>query len=173
MKNKILFVILLSCLLNACRTQQESVKEIYRTDTVTVTKDSIIIRERQVKVEVPVPQIEIERVVPQDTTSVINNGLCTSIAKLADGMLYHSLKTNPDATVSGSVQVADTTQTHGSSVSVSADSQKQETIIKEVNVLTTMQSFFIVIGKCACGLAILLILFFLGRFYLKKRGLLK
>ena len=171
---KILFTILLmSCMLSACRTQQESVREIVRTDTVTIIKDSIQIRERIVPIEVPVPVIHIERVVPEDTTSVIDNGIFTSTASVHDGLLFHTLRTNPDAKISGSVQVADTTKTHDSSVFASADSVSTKTVIKEVNVLTSSQTFFIGLGKGSLFALILLILMFLIRFYLKKRGLLK
>ena len=157
MKTKIiLFSLLMSCFLTACRTQQQTVIEKDVHDTVTVTKDSIVIHERIVNVEVPVPEIQIERVVPEDTVSVIDNGLFTSTARLEDGFLYHSLVTNKGAKIPASVP-----------------SDKQKEIIKEVNVLTTTQSFFITVGKVASGLVLLAILIFFGRFYLKKRGLLK
>jgi flagellar biosynthesis/type III secretory pathway M-ring protein FliF/YscJ len=104
---------------------------------------------------------------------VIDNGLVTSTARLEDGFLHHSLVTNKGAKIPASVQVADTTHTQGSSVSVTNTSDKQKEIIKEVNVLTTTQSFFITVGKVASGLVLLAILIFFGRFYLKKRGLLK
>lgn len=174
MKTKIILLsLLMSCFLTACRTQQQTVIEKEVHDTVTVTKDSIVIHERIVNVEVPVPEIQIERVVPEDTVSVIDNGLFTSTARLEDGFLHHSLVTNKGAKIPASVQVADTTHTHGSSVSVTNTSDKQKEIIKEVNVLTTTQSFFITVGKVASGLVLLAILIFFGRFYIKKRGLLK
>lgn len=174
MKTKIiLFSLLLSCLLSACRTQQQTVIERTLHDTVTVTKDSIVIHERIVNVEVPVPEIQIERVVPEDTVSVIDNGFYISTACLENGFLFHSLKTKANAKFPASVQVADTTHTQGSSVSVTNTSESQKETVKEVNVLTTTQSFFITVGKIACGLVLLAILIFFGRFYLKKRGLLK
>lgn len=174
MKTKIILLsLLMSCFLTSCRTQQHTVIEKEVHDTVTVTKDSIVIHERIVNVEVPVPVIQIERVVPEDTVSVIDNGLFTSTARLEYGLLHHSLVTNKGAKIPASVQVSDTTHTQVSSVSVTNTSDKQKEIIKEVNVLTTTQSFFITVGKVASGLVLLAILIFFGRFYLKKRGLLK
>ena len=175
MAHRIIFLSLfVSCLLMmSCRTQQQTVIEKTQHDTVTVTKDSAVLHERIVNVEVPVPEIQIERVVPEDTISVIDNGIFISTARLEDGFLYHSLKTKANAKLSGSVQVADTTHTQGSSVSITNTSDKQKEVIKEVNVLTTTQSFFITIGKIASGVIIATILIFFGRFYLKKRGLLK
>ena len=114
----ILLSLLMSCFITSCRTQQQTVIEKEVHDTVTVTKDSIVIHERIVNVEVQVPEIHIERVVPEDTVSVIDNGLFTSTARLEDGFLHHSLVTNKGAKIPASVQVADTTHTQGSSVSV-------------------------------------------------------
>ena len=150
----IILSLLTSCFITSCRTQQQTVIEKEVHDTVTVTKDSIVIHERIVNVEVQVPEIQIERVVPEDTVSVIDNGLFTSTARLEDGFLHHSLVTNKGAKIPASVQVADTTHTQGSSVSVKNTSDKQKEIIKEVNVLTTTQSFFITVGKVTSGLVI-------------------
>jgi hypothetical protein len=178
MKNRshlyvVVATLLMSCALSACRTQQQSLTETFRTDTVTIVKDSVIIKEKIVPVEVPVPVVEIERVVPEDTTSVINTGLYTSTASVKDGLLFHTLKTNPDAKISANVQVADTTHIQDSSVSVTNDHEKIVEKIKEVNVLTASQNFFVVVGKGACAVVLGAILFIFCRFYLKKRGVLK
>lgn len=142
-------------------------------DTVFVTKDSIVIQERIVEVEVPVPVTDIERVVPADTASVIDNGLFTSTASVQDGMLHHTLRSNPRATVTGSAAVRDTTKTSDKYLNIYVNDQEQRTDTVYTNVLTVPQKVFVCVGKGTLGILFAAILIFLGRFYLKKRGLLK
>lgn len=106
----LLLALLLACV--GCATHKVVEPTQDTTDTIAQHEqhDSVIVRERLVKVEVPVPVVKIERVVPKDTASTLTDGIYTSKAWVKDGLLFHSLFTAPDAKVSGKVQVADTTK---------------------------------------------------------------
>lgn len=107
----LLLALLLACV--GCATHKVVEPTIQdTTDTIAQHEqhDSVIVRERLVKVEVPVPVVKIERVVPKDTASTLTDGIYTSKAWVKDGLLFHSLFTATDAKVSGKVQVADTTK---------------------------------------------------------------
>ena len=109
--NLLLLALLLACV--GCATHKVVEPTIQdTTDTIAQHEqhDSVIVRERLVKVAVPVPVVKIERVVPTDTASTLTDGIYTSKAWVKDGLLFHSLFTAPDANVSGKVQVADTTK---------------------------------------------------------------
>ena len=103
------------------------------TDTIAQHEqhDSVIVRERLVKVEVPVPVVKIERVVPKDTASTLTDGIYTSKALVKDGLLFHSLFTAPDAKVSGKVQVADTTKVSNKRKVITITKRITKTIYKE------------------------------------------
>ena len=103
------------------------------TDTIAQHEqhDSVIVRERLVKVEVPVPVVKIERVVPKDTASTLTDGIYTSKAFVKDGLLFHSLFTAPDAKVSGKVQVADTTKVSNKRTVITITKRITKTIYKE------------------------------------------
>ena len=103
------------------------------TDTIAQHEqhDSVIVRERLVKVEVPVPVFKIERVVPKDTASTLTDGIYTSKAWVKDGLLFHSLFTAPDAKVSGKVQVADTTKVSNKRKVITITKRITKTIYKE------------------------------------------
>lgn len=103
------------------------------TDTIAQHEqhDSVIVRERLVKVEVPVPVVKIERVVPKDTASTLTDGIYTSKALVNDGLLFHSLFTAPDAKVSGKVQVADTTKVSNKRKVITITKRITKTIYKE------------------------------------------
>lgn len=145
-------------LLASCRTQKVAT-EVRTTDTVTIVKDSIIIRNREVKVNVPVPIVQLRDVVPEDTTSILMSDIYKSKAWLKNGKLYHTLETLPNATITGSTTLSDTTKTSSKEKVINNNSQK---IIK-VNELTSLQKFFYKSGIILWFLFIVLLIVYLTR----------
>ena len=145
-------------LLTSCRTQKVAT-EVRTTDTVTIVKDSIIIRNREVKVNVPVPVVQLRDVVPEDTTSILMSDIYKSKAWLKNGKLYHTLETLPNATITGSTTLSDTTKTSTKEKAINNNSQK---IIK-VNELTSLQKFFYKSGIILWFLFIVLLIVYLTR----------
>lgn len=145
-------------LLASCRTQKVAT-EVRTTDTVTIVKDSIIIRNREVKVNVPVPVVQLNDVVPEDTTSILMSDIYKSKAWLKNGKLYHTLETLPNATITGSTTLSDTTKTSTKEKAINNNSQK---IIK-VNELTSLQKFFYKSGIILWFLFIVLLIVYLTR----------
>ena len=145
-------------LLASCRTQKVAT-EVRTTDTVTIVKDSIIIRNREVKVNVPVPVVQLRDVVPEDTTSILMSDIYKSKAWLKNGKLYHTLETLPNATITGSTTLSDTTKTSTKEKAINNNSQK---IIK-VNELTSLQKFFCKSGIILWFLFIVLLIVYLTR----------
>lgn len=145
-------------LLVSCRTQKVAT-EVRTTDTVTIVKDSIIIRNREVKVNVPVPIVQLRDVVPEDTTSILMSDIYKSKAWLKNGKLYHTLETLPNATITGSTTLSDTTKTSTKEKVINNNSQK---IIK-VNELTSLQKFFYKSGIILWLLFITLFIVYLTR----------
>lgn len=145
-------------LLASCRTQKVAT-EVRTTDTVTIVKDSIIIRNREVKVNVPVPVVQLKDVVPEDTTSILMSDIYKSKAWLKNGKLYHTLETLPNATITGSTTLSDTTKTSTKEKVINNNSQK---IIK-VNELTSLQKFFYKSGIILWLLFITLFIVYLTR----------
>lgn len=145
-------------LLASCRTQKVAT-EVRTTDTVTIVKDSIIIRNREVKVNVPVPVVQLKDVVPEDTTSILMSDIYKSKAWLKNGKLYHTLETLPNATITGSTTLSDTTKTSTKEKVINNNSQK---IIK-VNELTSLQKFFYKSGIILWFLFIVLLIVYLTR----------
>lgn len=145
-------------LLASCRTQKVAT-EVRTTDTVTIVKDSIIIRNREVKVNVPVPIVQLRDVVPEDTTSILMSDIYKSKAWLKNGKLYHTLETLPNATITGSTTLSDTTKTSTKEKAINNNSQK---IIK-VNELTSLQKFFYKSGIILWFLLIVLLIVYLTR----------
>lgn len=145
-------------LLASCRTQKVAT-EVRTTDTVTIVKDSIIIRNREVKVNVPVPVVQLKDVVPEDTTSILMSDIYKSKAWLKNGKLYHTLETLPNATITGSTTLSDTTKTSSKEKVINNNSQK---IIK-VNELTSLQKFFYKSGIILWFLFIVLLIVYLTR----------
>lgn len=128
----LLLALLLACV--GCATHKVVEPTIQdTTDTIAQHEqhDSVIVRERLVKVEVPVPVVKIERVVPKDTASTLTDGIYTSKAWVKDGLLFHSLFTAPDAKVSGKVQVADTTKVSNKRKVITITKRITKTIYKE------------------------------------------
>jgi hypothetical protein len=158
MKKIYLYIMAACMLLASCRTQKVAT-EVRTTDTVTIVKDSIIIRNREVKVNVPVPIVQLRDVVPEDTTSILMSDIYKSKAWLKNGKLYHTLETLPNATITGSTTLSDTTKTSTKEKAINNNSQK---IIK-VNELTSLQKFFYKSGIILWFLFIVLLIVYLTR----------
>jgi len=143
MKNFIL--VLLSLLCVACG----SIKQVTPTErVVTETRIETVFETDTVFLEVP--KI-IERVVTQDTVSVLENEYARSSAVVSDGLLSHSLETKP---VQQPVEVQ-TKIVYRDSVIV-----RDNVIVQTVEVgkeLTGWQTFKMETGGFALGIIVLLI----------------
>ena len=103
--------------------------------TVTETRDSIIIRDRivhdSVKVEIP---IIIEKNVTKDDSSRLENQYAISVAKVMDGLLFHSLETKPQTIyVPVDVHVSDTTAVHEKESETAKETVVTEYVEKELS----------------------------------------
>lgn len=106
----LLAALLLSIILSGCRTTRTVTQTVIKTDTVTVQRDSIIIRQRIDTVEIPLPMSAqmIEVPIDGDTMSVLSDRYYTSMAAVTNGRLRHTLTSNPGASLSGAAVVHDT-----------------------------------------------------------------
>ena len=129
----IIAVVLLSTLAG-CRTTKTITETVTRTDTVTVNRDSIIIRERIDTVEIALPASSqvIEIPIEHDTVSMLTDRYYTSIAAVFGGRLRHTLRSNPGATLTGAATVHDTVKVYVDSTMINSHSNHSE--IKEVPV---------------------------------------
>ncbi len=147
-----------------CKPTKLVTETITKTDTVTIRHDSIIVHDRIVPVEVQLPpSIQyVEIPITHDTTSVLSDRFYTSIASVFNGTLQHSLKTNPDAKVSGSSIVHDTVKVYVDSTMINNNSSHTE--IKEVNKLTGFQKTMQGLGWAFIVVLIGAIAYFLRKF---------
>ena len=156
--------ILLIVTMCGCKTGKVVTETITKTDTVTIRHDSIIVHDRLVPVEVQLPaSIQyVEIPITHDTTSVLSDKYYTSVASVSNGTLQHSLKSNPDAKVSGSAVVHDTVKVYVDSTMINNDYKKTE--IKEVNKLTGFQKTMQGLGWAFILAVIGAIAYFLRKF---------
>ncbi len=165
----LLAVAAIALLLSSCRTQVIATE--IQTDTIRERYDSIIVQERVIEVQVPVPEVRIEQVVPDDTTSVIETDLYRSSAWLTAGLLHHTLETLQDASLTAQAVVADTTRT-----TIATDTRSgtiRETVTVEVNKLTFVQKILCATGAIVWSLLGGALLLYLAKFLLKRYGVLK
>lgn len=151
----------------SCRSHRE-ILEINATDTLTIVHDSIAIRDRIVKVEVPVPVVQLQNVVPNDTMSILTSDLYRSKAWLKDGNLFHTLETLPHATLTSNAVVQDTTKTNTKHEAI--NTKKKTTKIVEVNKLTAWQRFFKTSGEIFWSVVAGALFLFILRIIIKKVG---
>ena len=157
----------------SCASKKQVIHEVYKTDTLRVTKDTIIYKDRVVKVEVPVPVTNIKNVVPSDTMSILQSDIYKSKAWITEGLLHHTLETLPNASLSAPVVVHDTIMIHDSSEAINNMTQINTTDTVYVNKLTTMQKIYCNTGKFVLFVIFGAIAIFIARFFLKKYGILK
>lgn len=170
----VFMAVVISLLLTACRSSKAvAEKTVIQTDTVYQTHDSIIVKERSVPVRVEIPVEKLVKVTPKDTTSVIKSRFYKSTAWIEGGLLHHELETLPDATLETTAKVADTTKISNSNQTIRNNDQTTKTNTVYVNRLTASQKFFCRTGKILWVAVILVILYFLITFFLRKRGILK
>ena len=160
----IAIAVLLLVSMSGCKPTRLVTETITKTDTVTIRHDSIIVHDRIVPVEVQLPpSIQyVEIPITHDTTSVLSDKFYTSIASVFNGTLQHSLKTNPDAKVSGSSIVHDTVKVYVDSTMINNNSSHME--IKEVNKLTGFQKIMQALGWAFIVVLIGSIVYFVRKF---------
>ena len=143
--------LLLMLTMCGCRTTKLVKETEVKTDTVTVHRDSIIIRERLVPVEVQLPPSVhyVEIPITHDTTSILDDGLYISTAAVKYGSLIHSLKAHAGVKLKTSAQVADTTRTSDHQSSIYNQKVVYKTELKEVNRLYWWQKLLMTIGGAA------------------------
>ncbi len=136
-----------------------------KTDTIHVTHDSVIIRERLVPIEVEIPQSSQSVIVPlgHDTTSVLQDRLYISVAQVKDGNLRHTLESKQGATLPSNAVVQDTTKVSTDSLQTKSDKATTKTI--EVNKLTKWQKSVQVMGY------LFMLFLLLGLVYVAKKFL--
>ena len=151
-----------------CRSPKVITETITKTDTLHVTHDSVIIRERLVPVEVEIPHSSQSVIVPigHDTTSVLQDRLYISVAQVKDGNLRHTLESKQGATLPSKAVVQDTTKLSTDSLQTKSDKATTKTI--EVNRLTKWQKSVQVMGYLFM-VGLLLILIYVVKKFLPKK----
>lgn len=142
----LIVVLAIACSFCSCKTKSIALNDVVNDTLIVSTHDTIKVHDRVVDVQVPLPIVKLQNAT-KDSTSILTNGYCTSIAKLRNGILYHSLLTLPGAKVSGQVNVKDTTITHYSDKQHSVD--RQHNTIKYVKVkqpLSTWKKVIMFLG---------------------------
>ena len=138
-------LIMLCC---GCKTQKVITETVTRTDTLRVRHDSIIVRDRYVPVEVPIPVSSqvVDLLLDHDSTSVLEDDYYISTAKVVGGRLQHTLQSKPKATLTAPVIVHDTTYITQDTISTNNVDHKHDIEIKEVNKLYWWQKWLMVAG---------------------------
>ncbi len=131
----ILAALILSIVLAGCRTTRTVTETVTKTDTVTIRRDSIIIRHRidTVTLTLPVSAQTIEMPIEHDTVSVLQDKYYTSVAAVENGRLRHALRSNPGASLSGAAVVHDTIKVYVDSTMINNNQNVATTEEKEVN----------------------------------------
>ncbi len=151
-----------------CRSPKVVTETITKTDTIHVTHDSVIIRERLVPIEVEIPSSSQSVIVPlgHDTTSVLQDKLYISVAEVRGGNLRHTLESKQGATLPSKAVVQDTTKVSTDSLQTKSDKSTIKTI--EVNKLTKWQKSVQVMGYLFMVGLLLIIIYVVKKFLPKK-----
>lgn len=159
------FFIVVMC---GCRSPKVVTETITKTDTIHVTHDSVIIRERLVPIEVEIPQSSQSVIVPihHDTTSVLQDLLYISVAQVKDGNLRHTLESKQGAKLTSNAVVHDTIKVSTDSLQTKSDKATTKTI--EVNRLTKWQTSVQVMGYLFMIGLLLIIIYVVKKFLPKK-----
>lgn len=147
-----------------CRSPKVITETITKTDTLHVTHDSVIIRERLVPIEVEIPQSSQSVIVPigHDTTSVLQDKLYISVAQVMDGNLRHTLESKAGAVLPSKAAVHDTIMVYRDSLQTKSDNMSTKTI--EVNKLTKWQKSVQVMGYLFLIGLVLIIIYVVKKF---------
>ncbi len=156
------FVFILMCI--GCRSPKVITETITQTDTIHVTHDSVIIRERLVPIEVEIPSSSQSVIVPisHDTTSVLQDKLYISVAEVRGGNLRHTLESKQGAKLPSQAVVKDTTKVSTDSLQTKSDKATTKTI--EVNRLTKWQKSLQVMGYLFMISLLLIIIYVVKKF---------
>ena len=147
-----------------CRSPKVITETITTTDTLHVTHDSVIIRERLVPIEVEIPSSSQSVIVPigHDTTSVLQDKLYISVAQVMDGNLRHTLESKQGAALPSNAVVHDTIKVSTDSLQTKSDKATTKTI--EVNKLTKWQKSVQVMGYLFLIGLVLIIIYVVKKF---------
>lgn len=160
--------LLLLIVMCGCRSPKVVTETITETDTIHVTHDSIIIRERLVPIEVEIPQSSQSVIVPigHDTTSVLQDKLYISVAQVRGGNLRHTLESKQGAKLPSNAVVHDTIKVYTDSLQTKSDNKSTKTI--EVNKLTKWQKSVQVMGYLFMLCLLLGVVYVVKKFLPKK-----
>lgn len=161
----LVFVAVSLCCCSCCKKTYES---IVRDTLITERVDSVIVNMRDVAVEVPVPQITLEKWSPIDTLSVLDNGYYQSIVEVIDGQIHHILKPVAGSVIPATVSVADTTKVEKEKEKQVLEKQTEE---KEQSqpVLSWWARLKQSVGSWTIALAISVLIISGLYFYIKRR----
>ena len=142
----LIIVLSVICSMCGCKTKSIVMHDVV-TDTLMInTHDTVKVHDRVVDVQVPLPIVKLQNAT-KDSTSILVDGRYKSIAKLRNGILFHSLFTLPGASVSGQVNVKDTTTVHYSDKQHSVNQQHNITkYVKVKQPLSTWQKVIMFLG---------------------------
>ena len=152
-------VALLLMLMGCGAQKQIPIAETHKDSVVVIIRDSVVLRDSLIYVQVPV---EVIREVVADTdTSHIETSLAESDAWIAAGKLNHTLS-HKKTTIQKEVTIPE----HHSSEVIEKVVEKEKIVEVEVEKeLSSWQNFLLVLGKIAlAAVAVLVIIVSLKRF---------
>lgn len=147
MKTKLILIGILSILATSCCRKAYPVKEVEKV----VTKTEYIEKIRIDTVMVELPQ-ESKEIITKDTISHLTISGSISDAMVSQGLLYHSLKTDPNYKPKVIIQIKEVIKTKDSLIYVD-----KEVAIKMP--LTKYESRMINLGWCFIGLVLCILIF--------------
>ena len=135
-------------LCSSCKSQKVVTETIHHTDTLKVRHDSIIIQDRYVPVEIPIPASSqiVDLLLDHDSTSVLEDDLYRSTARVSGGRLQHTLRSKPEAKIAAPVIVHDTVKIMQDSIKTNNQDTQHDVEIREVNKLHWWQQLLMWMG---------------------------
>ena len=141
----LIIIFLIMWLLQGCKPQE---KAIYIPLIKTVTVETMV---RDTIIETELVEYYAERYTP-DTTSHLSNEYAYSDAVISNGVLHHTLCTQPGASVQKDVQIKDVVRTEIDSIPYPVPVKEIEYVERELNFI---EKFFMGMGIIATlGLAL-------------------
>ena len=152
-------------LCSSCKSQKVVTETIHHTDTLKVRHDSIIIQDRYVPVEIPVPASSqiVDLLLDHDSTSVLEDDLYRSTARVSGGRLQHTLQSKPEAKLAAPVIVHDTVKIMQDSIKTNNQDTQHDVQIKEVNKLLWWQKILMVLGGIMMIICALAVAWYMGK----------